>query len=124
MPAGDDGAGGVAFAQHSFFGAPAEKVFVLLSSARLLAPADRTLIEEPECPKSTRNSFRCSTMYYDAMRAKGNFPRQSKRCSKDYDACLPYIPITLAAPSPKGRANPNGKPTPNSRAPTQRAPTP
>src|SRR3546814_11738443 len=33
MPAGDDGAGGVAFAQHSFFGAPAEKVFVLLLSA-------------------------------------------------------------------------------------------
>src|SRR3546814_9814378 len=69
MPAGDDGAGGVAFAQHSFFGAPAEKVFVLLSSARLLAPADRTLIEEPDCPKSTRNTFRCSKMYSNAMRA-------------------------------------------------------
>src|SRR3546814_16066651 len=60
MPAGDDGAGGVAFAQPSFFGAPAEKVFVLLSSARLLAPADRTLIAGPECPKYTRKNGRAS----------------------------------------------------------------
>src|SRR3546814_2623483 len=73
MPAGDEGEGGVAFAQHSFFGAPAEKVFVLVSSARLFAPAGRKLIEEPECQKSTRDSFRCSEMYYEAMWAQGNF---------------------------------------------------
>src|SRR3546814_18106552 len=58
MPAGDDGAGGVAFAKHSFFGAPAEKVFVLLSSVRLLVQTARKLIAEPECQKLGRRPGR------------------------------------------------------------------